>query len=109
MKTVWIAGIALMASASAYASEEENEAAESEIAAAKDDVAEDERQEATEVQTVTKQCRYERVTGSRTKAYRICLTKEQWNRRATREQEEFERLRSNSTNIGGGAAVMGPG
>lgn len=54
------------------------------------------------------QCRYERVTGSRTKAYRVCLTKSEWNRRAVDEREELERMRGStgSTGIptfGGGA------
>ena len=45
----------------------------------------------------TLQCRFQKKTGSRTKAYRICLTKSEWRKRAVEEQEELERLRGNTT------------
>lgn len=45
----------------------------------------------------TLECRFERVTGTRTKAYRVCLTKADWNRRSVDEREELEKYLTATT------------
>lgn len=53
---------------------------------------------ATEVAEKDKvQCRYQKVTGSRTKTQRRCLTKANWEAMAAREAESFQQRRNSST------------
>lgn len=82
MKALWLVAGAAMISAAGAAAQDSTEAEGS-----------------PEDQVI--QCRYERVTGSRTKAYRVCLTKAEWNRRTVDEREELEKLR--------GTTQQGPG
>ena len=46
------------------------------------------------------QCRYERVTGSRTKARRMCMTRAEWRQHMEAEKEEFDRLKGSGASTG---------
>lgn len=87
MKVMWMAAAAVLMSATgALAADQDKD-----------------KEEAPAQEKV--QCRYEKVTGSRTKSYRICLTKSEWRQRTTDEQEELNRMQGAGANIG--ASSMG--
>lgn len=79
-----VAGAALLSATGALAADQDKD----KEAAGEETVAQE-----TAAKPEMLQCRYEKVTGSRTKAYRICLTKKEWRHRAVTEHEKLDRMR----------------
>ncbi len=107
-KIAFVAAFGLAFAGIAQAQDEQDASGETsaQATATEQQQAEEEEEEAEDPRMQEVQCRTERVTGSRTRVNRTCLTRAEWQEIERRTRREVGRMQGNAA---GGAACMPDG